>query len=244
MIDTSAGRRGPGAPWARRGSLSCLAGVVLLAACGDKNVITSVVPPTNIVTTAVATFKDSTFDFTTLHTFAMPDTVVQFPPATGTPLAVTRQFDQVALNQVRADLIARGYVEVTDPQTTMPDFVVLTGVTATTNYNAFVGYPFFVTWGFYPGWGFFTPGFNNSWTIAFPWFPVVGATAYDRGTLVVTIIPTKTINPLNESITAAWAGVASALLNGNITSSTVTSAIDAMFAQSPYLTASPVVTPH
>ena len=68
-----------------------LAGLAGLGACETNN---SVIVPA--VTKVVAVFKDSSFDFTTLHTFAMPDTVVHFTPVTGTPLVVTRDFDQTA----------------------------------------------------------------------------------------------------------------------------------------------------
>lgn len=200
-----------------------------LAACSEDEVTN----PT-VGVTAVA---DQNFNFTTLHTFAMPDTVVQFTALTGTPIAVSRAFDQVALNQVRNNLIARGYTQVATPSETRPDFIVLVGSTATTNYNAFVTYPWFNTWSFYSGWAWYTPGFTSSWNLVYPWYSTVGVTAYDRGTLVVTIIPTLSVNPLAQTIDASWAGIASALLNGTITSTTVASAVDQMFQLSPYLTA-------
>lgn len=212
--------------------------VVGMAAC-DSGSSDILFPP---VVGAVATFKDTTFDFTTLHTFAMPDTVVHLVPVTGTPLDVSRDFDRAVLDQVRNDLIGRGYVQVTDPQTVTPDFVVLVGATATTNYNAFVSYPWFTTWGFYSGFNSFNPGFNASWGIVYPWFPVVGVTAFDRGTLLVDLIPTKSVNPLAETITSAWTGAATAALNGAITQDVITASIDRMFQLSPYLTA-PAVNP-
>lgn len=210
-----------------------------VAACGDK---LEVVSPNPIA--AVTTFHDSTFNFTTLNTFAMPDSVVHLVPITGTPIEVTRQFDQVALQQVRQNLLSRGYVEDTTAGT-LANFVVLVGATATTNYNAFVGYPWFTAWGFWPGWDEFTQGgFDNSWTIIYPWFGVVGTTAYDRGTLIVDLIPTAEVNPLGKSIRSAWAGVAASGLLDQVTASEVQAAIDQMFNLSPYLVAGPVVTPH
>lgn len=222
--------------WRRTRGYLPLFGLVALAgfaACGDDN--DDFVNP--LPTGAVATFRDTTFNFNTLHTFAMPDTVVQFAPATGTPLAVSRVWDRTILDRVRADFLARGYTEVADPRTVTPDFVVLVGSTATTNYNAFVGYSWYGTWAFYPGWGWYTPGFDPTWGIVYPWYPYVGVTAYDRGTVVVTVIPTTTVNPLNKTVSSAWAGVATALLNGTITTDIVNAAIDEMFRQSPYLTA-------
>jgi hypothetical protein len=71
----------------------------------------------------------------------------------------------------------------------------------------------------------------------YPWYPYVGITAYDRGTVVVDLIPTLQVNPLNKSVTSAWAGVGTGLLNGTLTVDIVNNAIDEMFRQSPYLTA-------
>jgi hypothetical protein len=210
-----------------------LLGVVgTFAACTDNNDL--VVGP--VVTGTVVTFKDSTFDFTTLHTFSMPDTVVHL--STGTLLDVNRAFDATILSQVRSNFLSRGYVEISDPRSVKPDFVVLVATTATTNFNAFSGSPFFTIWGFSGVFSFFT--FDSSWTEVFPWFPVVGNTAFDRGTLIVDLIPTSSVNTTNRTIRSAWAGVATALLNGTITGDVITSAINQMFIQSPYLTATTV----
>jgi Domain of unknown function (DUF4136) len=216
------------------GFLVGLGGLAGLTACNEDN---NIVSP--LTTKVIAVFKDSTFNFATLHTFAMPDTVVHFTPITGTPLDVSRQFDQTALNRVRQDLVARGYVEITNPQVVRPDFIVLVGATATQNYNAFVGYSWFSVWGFYSGWDWFKPGFNTTWGIIYPWFGVVGVTAYQRGTLIVDLIPTSEVNLTTRTIRSAWTGVAASLLDGSVDANTVNTAIDEMFRLSPYLTASP-----
>ena len=212
----------------------CLAGLGLvlgLAACdeGDQNFVQP------ISARAVTVFKDSTFNFTTLRTFAMPDTVVHFNPVTGTPLNVSRQFDQVALDRVRQNLLVRGYTQVANPSVTRPDFVVLVAATATPSYNAWIGYSWFSIWGFSPVWRWFQPGFSTAWTIVYPWFGVVGTTAYERGTLIVDIIPTSSVNLTTRTIRSAWAGVATSLFDGVINANSVTAAIDQMFALSPYL---------
>jgi uncharacterized protein DUF4136 len=209
------------------------AGLLTAAACGDDGDTNLVVTPlpANIVTT----FKDSTFNFTVLHTFAMPDTVVHFVPLTGTPVPVSRDFDATIIQRVRQDFLARGYTEVTPSASLTPDFVVLIGATGTDNFDAFVSSNWFTIWGFSPIWAF-QPAFNNSWILVYPWFPVVGTTAYERGTLIVTLIPTLTVNPLAQSIQAEWAGVATGAL-GLQSNASITAAIDEMFRQSPYLTA-------
>jgi hypothetical protein len=209
----------------------------MVACNGDGDLFNVVIP--SVVNPTVVTFKDSTFNFTTLHTFAMPDSVIHFNnPVTGTP-DITRAFDAVALNQVRTDLLARGYTQVNAGPGVTPDFTVLVGANSSPGFNAFASFSWFSDWGFFPGWAWFAPGFDTSWGIVFPWFPVVGVTAFPRGTLIVTITPSASVNPLDKTIRAVWSGVATAILDGVVTAPVVTGAIDQMFAQSPYLTATP-----
>ena len=73
MFGTTKAARRTRAAWALVGVIGLAGG---LAACNDDDDITG---PTGIVTTV----RDQNFNFTALHTFAMPDTVVQFVPLTG-----------------------------------------------------------------------------------------------------------------------------------------------------------------
>ena len=211
--------------------IGLVGGLLGMAACDEDDFVNFIEP----IPSRVFTLKDSTFNFTTLHTFSMPDTVLHRLPVTGTAIAVSREFDRVILTRVRQDFLARGYIDVTNPGTVRPDFVVLVATTASDNFNAWAGYDWFGVWGFYSGWGWFAPGFNTTWGIVYPWFPTIGVTSFERGTLIVDLIPTLSVNPTNKTIRSAWAGVATALLNGTITSTTITAAIDEMFVQSPYL---------
>lgn len=216
-------------------ALRLLAGLILcsyaisLGGCDDDG---DIVSPD--VFEGVTTFKDATFNFGALRTFAMPDTVVHVQSLTGTPIQLSRQFDHVALETVRSNLVARGYMQVTPSETTKPDFVVLVSATASEKYAAFVDYPWYASWGFYD-WSWYMPGFTSGWGIVYPWAPQVTAVLYDRGTMVVDLIPTVTVNPLDQTITSKWAGVASAVMDESIVSGTVGAAVDQMFALSPYL---------
>jgi len=211
-----------------------VAGLLTTAACGDDGDTNLIVTP--IPVNIVTTFKDSTFNFNVLRTFAMPDTVVHFAPVVGSPTPISRQLDATILSRVRQYFLSLGYTEVIPSLSVTPDFIVLVGATESDNFNAFVSYNFFTIWGFSPVWAF-QPAFNDSWIYVYPWFPVVGVTSFQRGTLVVSLTPTLTVNPLAQSITAAWAGVATGLADGTQTNASITAAIDEMFRQSPYLTA-------
>jgi hypothetical protein len=221
----------------RRGSTLLAAIAVVgvmgaMAACSDDDDI--LIPASSVVT-----FADSSFDFTTLHTFAMADTVAHLENVGVNPVPVTNAFDQTILNQVRADLLARGYVEIAEPSATRPDFVVLTGVSASDNYNAFITANWFSFWGTAPVWLWVPGGVDPAWTIIYPWFNPGSVVTFQRTTLIVTIVPTTpVVNPLlaQKQIRAAWAGVATSLLGQeNITQTNVQNAINIMFQQSPYL---------
>jgi hypothetical protein len=221
----------------RRGSTLLAAIAVVgvfgaMAACSDDD---DIIIPTGSVTT----FADSSFDFTTLHTFAMADTVAHLVNVGVNPVATTNVFDQTILSQVRADLLARGYIEIAEPSVTRPDFVVLTGVSASDNYNAFITSNWFAYWGTSPIWGWLPAGVDPSWTIIYPWFNPGTVVTFQRSTLIVTIEPTTpVVNPLlgQKELRAAWAGVATSLLGQqNLTNTNVQNAINIMFQQSPYL---------
>lgn len=222
----------------RRGSTLLAAIAVVgvfgaMAACSDDNDI--IIPSGSVVT-----FADSSFDFTTLHTFALADTVAHLTNIGVNPVATTTAFDQTILSQVRADLLARGYTEIAEPSATRPDFVVLTGVSASDNYNAFITANWFANWGVSPIWTWLPGGVDPSWTIIYPWFNPGAVVTFQRTTLIVTIVPTTpVVNPLlaQKEIRAVWAGVATSLLGQqNITQTNVQNAINIMFQQSPYLT--------
>jgi hypothetical protein len=217
--------------------IGLLLGLAAIAACGDDNDDITAPPPTPIVTT----IKDSSFAFSELHTFAMPDTVAHIAPRSGTPLDVTRAFDRQILDQVRNTFIARGYTQVTAGGEVTPDFVVLVGTSATTNYDAYVSYFWYPYYGYSASsWAWYAPGFSTSWAVVYPWYPVVGVTSYDRGSLVITLVPTLTVNPLQQTLTAKWAGAATALLNDANPSATITAVINEIFQQSPYLAPAPI----
>ena len=206
----------------------------MAVACDDDDDIVGVIP-----TPVVRTVRDPAFNFANLKTFAMPDTVAHFAPLSGTAIAVSREFDRTVLDQVKANLLARGYQQVTTPQTTAPDFVVLVGATASQTYDAYATYSWYPYYGYYSGWGWYAPGFTSDWTIVYPFYASVGVTTLERGTFLVTLVPTVTVNPLGKQLNAEWAGTATSLLNGGATDNLVKAAVDEMFAQSPYLVAGP-----
>ena len=79
---------------------------------------------------------------------------------------------------------------------------------------------------------------QDDWMILFPWNVIYAGMVVDRGTLVVTLFPTGTVNRMNKSVKSAWAGLATAELDDvPLTADGVRSSIDEMFRQSPFLAA-------
>ena len=85
-------------------AIAALGVIVGMTACDDDD--DDFTGPT---TGVVRAFADSSFNFSALKTFAMPDTVAHFTALSGTPEDPSRAYDQTILNQVRTDLLARGY---------------------------------------------------------------------------------------------------------------------------------------
>lgn len=208
----------------------------MAVACDDDDDIVGVIP-----TPIVRTAANQGFNFTTLRTFAMPDTVAHFNTIAGASSDLSRAFDRTVLDQVRANLLARGYVQVVNPQTTTPDFMVLIGANAASQAIAYQTYSFYPYYGYYTGWGWYAPGLTSDYTLVYPFYSTTDVVTFDRGTFIVTIVPTLTVNPLAKSFSAAWAGSATSLLsaNVNVDAALVRASVDEMFAQSPYLVAGP-----
>jgi len=210
---------------------AAMVGTAAVMGCVGEPIVN--VPASGIV----MTFNDGSVDFGGLTTFAMPDTVVHYGPTDGVS-DLPRQFDSVALRRVRQDFLARGYTEVADPVRNKPSFIVLVGAIATTDYRPWTPYNWYSMWGFYPGWGWYSPGFNSDWMIFFPWSVVFSGMVVDRGTIVVTLIPTTSVNQINKSVKSAWAGLATSELDDvPLSADGVRFAIDEMFRQSPFLVA-------
>lgn len=202
-----------------------LAALVGAAACDDVETDDL----TNPLQATVVTFNDPAFAFGAQRTFSLPDTVLHLTPLNGVPLAVSREHDDAILASIRDNMIARGYVENTNPGSVRSDLILLAGVTASEQYAAWQSYPWFSVWGFFPGWSF--EQFSNAWGVTYPWTEA----SYTRGTIVVDMIATRSVQPLSQRVSSVWAGAATAALTGAVSDAQIDAAIDEMFAQSQYL---------
>src|SRR5688572_27021996 len=76
------------------------------AACDDADDFTSLEPeppppPPPTVADIVGTIRDTTYNFGAARTFSIVDSIVHFVPPNGTPLAVSRAYDDAIVASIR-----------------------------------------------------------------------------------------------------------------------------------------------
>jgi len=200
--------------------------LVALAACypGGAETVTDL--------DTVATQHDPSADFSSLRTYALPDTITEVSAGSGQPLTIDHSYDARILARVASNLDALGYQRV-DPATTTPDVDVLVSATAT-RYVEYVSYPFYDYW---PGWDGFS-GYDGSWGIYYPWvYGAAYATTIDAGSLRIEMLDRRSANASTKQLTAIWNASVDGVLGGSTESlvQRIEHGIDQAFAQSPYL---------
>lgn len=176
---------------------------------------------------AIVTAVDPDADFSKLLTFTLADTVVSITNPDQGGKEHDRSYDPDILEQVRTNMVARGFQEMPNAdENNPPDIVVLVGVATWKNYDAYSSYPIYGGWGWWGGYGYYAP-----------WYGSTVVYSYRVGTLMVFMIDGKNLDVANEIVRLLWAGAANGLIDGGRTKSDVLAAIDQMFTQSPYLEA-------
>lgn len=195
---------------------------VAVASCYPDQIVTSVTQLAS-VTTLVDSQSPSLHQ---ARTFALPDTVVHAKRDTGAGL-IGHQGDAQILANIRQNLTAMGWQELTDVPPEVPDVVVLTVVFETSNTG--VAYTnWWGGWGWWPGW----PGYGPDWGWGYPGNAVTFT--YETGTLAVVMLDTRHGDTSKHRVPILWAGA----VNGVLTQSSLQGALTGLnqaFAQSPYL---------
>ncbi len=159
---------------------------------------------------------DDEFDFASLRTYAMPDSIVKVEGdlAEGEePEIVKEPYNTQMLTRISSNMEALGWTRIDNPEEA--DLVLFPA--AWTNTTVYYWYDYWCWyWYYYCGWG---------WG-----YPTVST--YTTGTLVMALIADGEdyIDP-----THVWTGAVNGLLAGSYNSTRVNNAIDQAFAQSPYL---------
>jgi hypothetical protein len=174
----------------------------------------------------VATRYDTTVDFSTFTTFYMPDTIFQVGD---TSTKMDDRYDDELLKAVAGNFEALGYERVPITSPTAPDFAVTMGKSNSTTYYA-TYYPWYG--GYYPwygwgwGWGGYYPG--GGWG-------TVGS--YSQGSVFVSFIDPAKVDTTEKRFGIVWFGALNGLLGDTQTgvASRLSTSINQMFTQSPYL---------
>ncbi len=163
--------------------------------------------------------------FSSYRTFAMPDTIIHV--GNDTDRLLGRSYDGMILTTIVRNLEARGYRRVIDTLQEAPDVMVYVAGTASSFTSYYSGWNDY--WDGYWGWG---------WGPYYPpyWGPSYGSMTYNIGRINVDMVDRGfaqrgTKNPI------VWSGSLSGLLAGTISRSYLTTKINQMFEQSPYLIA-------
>ncbi|HEY1333140.1 MAG TPA: DUF4136 domain-containing protein [Myxococcaceae bacterium] len=179
---------------------------------------------------SVTTQHDPAASFSTLRTYAFPDTIQEVASTGGQPLPMDHSYDTRILARVEANLNGIGLRRV-DPATESADVDVLVTFTAT-RYTEYTSYPFYDLW---PDWNGFA-GYDSSWGIDYPW-AYGSATVLDAGSLRIEMLDQRTANPSTKQLTAIWTASVDGVLAGDKESivQRIEKGIDQAFAQSSYL---------
>lgn len=185
----------------------------------------------------VAAFRDADTEFDIIATYALPDSVVHLTTdrAAETPAELTRELDDRILARVRTHLDGLGYEREPEPERNPIDVVVLVSAIAAPNFTSWANYPWFDWWGFFPGFAF--GAFGPAWSIEYPWSDEAVAFEYAVGTILIEMIDARSIDEPNQQVHAVWSGAANGVLSpgADAEEARVVSAINEVFALSPYL---------
>ncbi len=175
----------------------------------------------------VATHYAPGSDFKQYNTFYLPDSIIvaSDKPSDGTSL--TGANANKVINNVAANLKARGYVQVFDRDSA--DLGV--PITLVKNLQIYTDY-------YYPGYWWGYPGYPGGGYWGCPgcgyWYPGYATYAYSTGTVIIEFLDLK--NMQSDQINVIWNAVIGSIYNGSTAATETVKATDQAFEQSPYIT--------
>ena len=179
----------------------------------------------------VITYYDQEVDFSQFSTYTLPDSIVHIVTDNDQP-EISRNFDQLIINQVVANMNDLNYIRNTSPQVNPPDLAMVIAVTSSNNFQAIYNY----SWGGY--WGYYGYGWGGGYGIYYPpyWWGG-GVVNYETGTILILMIDPARTDEGSQLLGAIWAGTINGLLGDSPASvqTRLTNEINQAFRQSPYL---------
>lgn len=183
-------------------------------------------------TDVVITHYDDAFDFGTVKTYAIPDSIPKIsdelfsdPDGDGKPDFVNSLYANTILSTMRAQLNALGWTEV--DKTANPDVTVF--LTATTSENLYAYYNMYY-------WDWYYPGYWGGWGWYYPGYYPVEYVSVNTGTLFMQMADMRN-SGVDDKLNAVWTGVINGLLSGSATdiNKRINNTVEQAFTQSPYL---------
>jgi Domain of unknown function (DUF4136) len=206
----------------RRSTLGIAWLALAVAACYPERSVDS----TSEFATVTTSF-DEQADFATVTKYALPDTVLYVPREEDKEVPAATQ--SAVLAQIRTNLNALGWQEVTNPKTTPVD-VYATAI-ITTTLNIYYGWAYWDYWYWYGGW---PPGWGGGYGWYYP--PSFYTYSYTTGTLLMNLIDARPAAAQPQLVPIVWTGAVNGVLENQATNvAIVTAGIDQAFKQSPYL---------
>ncbi|ULQ54081.1 DUF4136 domain-containing protein [Flavihumibacter fluvii] len=177
----------------------------------------------------VYTNEKKGYDFSTVNTYFLPDTVVFSDPGGS---GGDHKYDATILASLKSNLDALGWTQLSESGPESADVVVLPSG-STQQYASCAAYCWYCYWGWYPGWGYYPPAWGPGYGWGYP--SSVVCASYNTGTISVAI--TDPNKATTDTLPVVWIGVLNGLLEGSETEimSRIDKNIDQMFLQSPYL---------
>jgi hypothetical protein len=179
----------------------------------------------------VYTNEDKEYDFSTINTYFLPDSVVHMVEQGD---EADHRFDEQILSALVDNLNALGWTRLPENGQNKADVVVL--ATASNQlYGSCAAYCWYCYWGWYPGWGYYPPGWGPGWGWGYP--PSMICTSYATGTVFISITEPDEASSSENKLPVVWVGIMNGLLEGNDAdiAARIDKSIDQMFIQSPYL---------
>ena len=179
---------------------------------------------------------DQNFDFTQVHTYYMPDSVVHILDTLNPQDNISRIYDGAILSEIEKDMTARGYVRLPQIDDQNQPDAILTAVAFTVTVNSISYWDPYYYWGYDPWWDYY-PWWGPGYDYWYPWGDVVVVSSYDVGTLLMIMQDPKHPDITNKKIPVEWIGGINGLMGDTKTSTQqrITKGIDQAFIQSPYL---------
>lgn len=181
----------------------------------------------------VLTNFDASFDFASVHTYSMPDSIVDIAKLidedSDGSINLTDSQQRQITGWIAAEMAALGYERVLydESSDTPPDFFVMPGAITATNVVVGGG------WGCYPYYYWSGCGWGYPYCCSYSY-------TYDSGTLLVGFFQPESAEP-DANFVVRWTGALNGVLSSTTTNNMtrISTAIGQMFAQSPYLGTAP-----